>query len=146
MKEQVASAAIVIALVLKGRRNQRRGKRTKWMKEWLKQRPVLGTYDTLLKELHHTEETDFITYMRMSPKNLMTFFLLLSWMLPNKTNMRQAIPAKVKLATTLRFLSTGSSYTDLQYHYRIHNSTLSKFVPEICAKMYEKLKAEYMQV
>lgn len=45
-----------------------------------------------------------------------------------RTNMRQRIPAKVKLAATLKFLSTGSSYADLQYHFGIHDSRLSKFV------------------
>ena len=62
------------------------------------------------------------------------------------TNMRRAVPAKVKLAATLRFLSTGSSYTDLQYQFRIHDSTLSNFVPIACDKIYEKLKDNYMKV
>ena len=36
------------------------------------------------------------------------------------TNMRDAIPANVKLAATIRYLATGDSYSDLQYQFRVH--------------------------
>ena len=48
------------------------------------------------------------------------------------TVIRESIPPKIKLAATIRFLSSGASYADLQYQFRIHKSTLSRIVPEVC--------------
>ena len=62
------------------------------------------------------------------------------------TVMRAAVPAKIKLAATLRFLATGSTYADLQYTFRIHKSTLSAIIPEVCDAIYARLKGEYLKV
>ena len=40
--------------------------------------------------------------------------------------MRDAVPAKVKLAATIRYLAMGVTYSDLQYAFRIHKSMLSR--------------------
>ena len=50
--------------------------------------------------------------------------------------MRDPIPARVKLAATIRFLSTGANYADLQHVFRIHKSTLSTFIPDVCKAIY----------
>nr|CAI5823266.1 unnamed protein product [Callosobruchus analis] len=47
------------------------------------------------------------------------------------TNFRCSIPAKVKLYCTLRFLATGDSYRSLMYLFRISDSTISLFIPEM---------------
>ena len=52
--------------------------------------------------------------------------------------MRDSIPANVKLATKIRYLATGDSYSDLQFEFMFHASTLSRFIPrkyEISDKM-----------
>ena len=48
------------------------------------------------------------------------------------TIMRDALDLKLKLAVTIRFLATGTCYSDLQHLFRIHKSTLSKIIPEVC--------------
>ena len=60
--------------------------------------------------------------------------------------MRQAIPARVKLVVTVRYLSTGESYQSLHYQYRIHKGTLCLFIPKVCLAIYRNLKDTYMQV
>ena len=59
--------------------------------------------------------------------------------------MRDTMPANVKLAGTIRFLSTGASYTDLQYAFRIQQSTFSKFIPEVW-EIYNNMKTQYLKV
>ena len=59
--------------------------------------------------------------------------------------MRDSMPANVKLAGTIRFLSTGASYTDLQYAFRIQQSTFSKFIPEVW-EIYNNMKTQYLKV
>ena len=45
------------------------------------------------------------------------------------TTMREAIPPNIKLAATIRFLSSGASYVDLQYQFRVPKSTLVNIIP-----------------
>ena len=76
------AAALIIALVLKKKRegSAKQKKRTKWVKQWLLQRPIisqiratrpiLGVYDALLAELRQAEEeADYRNYLRMRLTN-----------------------------------------------------------------------------
>ena len=54
--------------------------------------------------------------------------------------MRGAVPAKVKLAAKIRYLATWVTYSDLQYTFRIHKSTLSRILPEVCDAILRKIK------
>ena len=56
------------------------------------------------------------------------------------TNMRLPIAPDEKLAVTLRFLATGESYESLQYQFRIHCTTIGRFVPLVCKAIYCCLK------
>ena len=62
------------------------------------------------------------------------------------TQMRQAISPELKLAITLRYLATGNTFTDLAYYFRVHRSTISKFIPDVCDALYEGLKDIYLNV
>lgn len=42
-----------------------------------------------------------------------------------KTNIRESMPANLKLAVTIFYLSTGARFTDLQYIFRVHQTTIS---------------------
>ena len=55
------------------------------------------------------------------------------------TNYREAIPPKIRLLVTLRFLATGDSYKSLMYLFRISESTISRTVPEVCQAIIEAL-------
>lgn len=62
------------------------------------------------------------------------------------TIMRRPIDPEVKLAITLRFLATGESFESLMYQFRVHSSTIAKFIPEVCTKIYEVFKERFMRL
>lgn len=56
------------------------------------------------------------------------------------TKWRSAVPAKERLALTLRFLATGDSYQSLQYLFKISHQLISKIVPEVCEAITKVLQ------
>ena len=62
------------------------------------------------------------------------------------THLRESIPARVKPASTIKFLATGENYSDLQYQFRVHQSMPGQFIPELCNAIFKKLKGTYMKV
>ena len=56
------------------------------------------------------------------------------------------ISAEEKLSVTLRFLATDESYKSPMYQFRIHRTTIAKFVPEVCEAIYKQLKDTYLQL
>jgi len=62
------------------------------------------------------------------------------------TLMRVPIPAELKLAITLRFLATGESYESLMYQFRVHSSTISKFIPVVCDEIFKTFKDRFMHL
>ncbi len=48
----------------------------------------------------------------------------------SNTVMRLAIPARLKLEVTLRYLATGDSFGSLALFFRIPPSSISTFLPE----------------
>uniref|UniRef100_A0A2A4K981 DDE Tnp4 domain-containing protein n=1 Tax=Heliothis virescens TaxID=7102 RepID=A0A2A4K981_HELVI len=48
------------------------------------------------------------------------------------TYFRDSIPAKIRIAVTLRFLATGDSYTTLHRFFKISSSLVSRIIPEVC--------------
>ena len=62
------------------------------------------------------------------------------------TRLRKPIPPEENLAVTLRFLATGESFESLMFSFRIHESTISKFIPEVCFAIYSGLKSTYLRL
>ena len=60
------------------------------------------------------------------------------------TNFKKPLEVRLKLAVTLRHLSTGESYYLLQYHWRVGRTTLCKFVPQVCKAILKKFQHEYL--
>ena len=60
------------------------------------------------------------------------------------TNFRNPLEVGLKLAVTLRHLSTGESYTSLQYHWRVGRTTICKFIPQICNAILKEFQQEYL--
>lgn len=59
--------------------------------------------------------------------------------------MRCALPVKLKLEVTLRYLATGDSFKTLHYIYRVGKSTICEFLPEVLHAIFEKLQG-YIKV
>jgi hypothetical protein len=56
--------------------------------------------------------------------------LVESYISKTDTIMKAAIPARLKLEVTLRFLATGESFSSLALLFRIPPCTISRFLPE----------------
>ena len=148
MSEKQAAAAIITALLFKKKKKRKsRQKRNVWVKPWCKRRQSLGVYETLLAELQLEDECNYKNYLRMTSENFEKIFQLIKvYIRKENTKMRGPIPPRLKLAATIRFLSTGESYKSLSFQFRIHNSTLSLFVPEVCQAIFSRQKEKYMKV
>ena len=117
------------------------------MKNWLQRRSYLGCFDTLLKELRSEDEAEYKRFLRMTPQIFDELLELVEEDITKEnTRFRDAIPASIKLAITIKFLATGMSYSELAYQFRVHKSTIAKFVPEVCEVIYNRLKEDYMKV
>ena len=87
------------------------------------------------------------TFLRITPDNFKELLKLTETDIQKQnTHLRDAIPAKKKLAATLRFLETGSNYGDLQHLFCVHKITLYQFIPKVCEALYEKLNDDYLKV
>ncbi|KAJ8959728.1 hypothetical protein NQ314_006152 [Rhamnusium bicolor] len=61
------------------------------------------------------------------------------------TIMREALPSRLKLQITLRYLATGDTYGTLEALYRVPRCSIGRFVPEVCKAIWEVLE-EYIKV
>ena len=58
------------------------------------------------------------------------------------TQMRPAIPAKIRLLVTLRYLSGPASFGILEDIFRIPKTTLSRIIPSVCDALWDELHKE----
>ena len=61
------------------------------------------------------------------------------------TILREPISAAERLSVTLRYLATGESFKSLGLQFRIHWTTVSRFVPEVLKSLYLVLKDDYFK-
>ena len=146
---RTAAAAVVVGIIVKTKNkiDKKRKKRSIWVRPWLNRRDRLGVYNTLVEELRAEDHNEYQRFLRMTPESFDELLRLIGGDIQKQTTvLREPIQAKVKLAATLHFLSSGVNYTDLQYIFRIHKSTLSQFIPEVCEAIYNRLRENYMKV
>lgn len=62
-----------------------------------------------------------------------------------ETPWREAIPAKVRLAVTFRFIATGDSFKSMHFLFKISSQVISLIVPEVCKAICETIK-KYVKV
>ena len=62
----------------------------------------------------------------------------------SETNFRKPLEMGLKLVVTLRHLSTGESYTSLQYQWRVGRTTIIKCVSKVCKATFRKFQKEYL--
>ena len=104
-----------------------------WVLPWILQREERGCYRTLFDELITTDIPGYRNFTRMEPA---FFDLIKERITPHLrksiTNFRKPLEVRLKLAVTLKNLSTGESYNLVQYHWRVGRTTICKFVPQVC--------------
>ncbi|XP_046409283.1 uncharacterized protein LOC124174234 [Ischnura elegans] len=137
----LAVAVLGVGIQAQRRRNRRR----MWSRKWISRREN-GVMSLLSNELRTEDPESFRNFLRMSELNFNDLLGRVYVKISKKdTVCRQCIPAKHKLAVTLRFLATGETYKSLQYSTRIAHNTISLFVPEVCTALYEDLKDDFLK-
>ncbi|XP_066593215.1 uncharacterized protein [Prorops nasuta] len=85
----------------------------------------------LFNELRLEDPTSFTNYIRLEEGIMNELIdLVTPFIKKHNTILREAISPKIRLATTLRYLATGSTFQDLSYSTRIAPNTLSQLIPE----------------
>lgn len=143
MDDIAASAFIIMAGAYNELRRKRRKRPRWWIRTFLAKRPSEGAFNSLMRDLR--EQSGFENFLRMT---FYDFEFLLDLIVPEiekNSNCRKPIPPGEMLATTLRFLATGDSYSSLMYLHRISKSTISRFIPVVCKAIVVALKS-YIQV
>ena len=113
---------------------QRRHRRYK-VRPWLTQaeHEKEGEYARLMQRLELDDPMAYQNFIRMPPQLFQELEQRITAELQRaRTWMREPVSPGLKLAVILRHLTSGDSYTTLQYAFRVVRSTINKFVPEVC--------------
>lgn len=117
-----------------------------WVREWIQRRNTHGASALLLSELAMEDTKEYMSFLRLTPDNFNTLLDLISSKISkNDTQMRDSLPARLKLEVTLSFLATGNNFRSLQHMFRVSRAAISQFIPEVCEAISESLK-EYIKV
>ncbi|KOB63195.1 Uncharacterized protein OBRU01_24925, partial [Operophtera brumata] len=92
-------------------------------------------------ELLYEPSGEFDNFCRMSYSDFEFLLQKKSPMISkHDTDFREAIPAKFRLAITLRFLASGDSCKSLHYLFKVSVSMISIIIREVCRALNEILK------
>ena len=82
-----------------------------WVKPWILERDGKRAYNTLMAGLYSTDMPSFRNYTRM---NTEFFKIPKERLTKRRTNCKESLSVGLTIATTLRYLATGETYTSLQ--------------------------------
>lgn len=117
-----AGAFFIICKILK---NKKKKSRKVWIRKLYRNRA-----NTILREMDYLHVQNFT---RMTASDFEEILNLVGpVIMKTDTRLRKAIPAKNRLALTLRFLASGDSFTSLQYLFKISKQSISLIVAETC--------------
>lgn len=94
-----------------------------------------------LAELVAEPSGEFDNFIPMSYADFENLLQKISPMVAKQdTRWREAIPVKIRLALTFRFLATGDSFRSLHYLFKISSPLISRIIIEVCLALNEVLK------
>ena len=121
--------------------------RRHWVRPYLQRRKLHGHYENLMQELALEDPGKFRNMLRMDEKIFLDLLHLVRPKIEKKTsNFRQPLSAGLRLAITIRYLSTGDSYRSIGYAFRVAPNTISNIVPETCIAIVEVLSDDVLQM
>lgn len=139
MSQELGLAGVSLSLLLLIKSRNKRNQRRWWVRKLFSNNS--DTCRDLLDTLRLEDGMGFVNFLRMTPKD---FENLLQMVAPKvfkeNTKFRNSISPTVKLATTLRYLASGDSFTSLMYTFKISKQSISVFVPEVCEAIISVLK------
>lgn len=96
-----------------------------------------------LGELVAEPSGEFKRFTRMSTVD---FEFLLNKISPlirkQDTQLRSAVPDRMRLAISLRYLATGDSFQSLHFLFKVSPQLISKTIPEVCQALNKVLQTE----
>jgi len=143
MSEAVVPAGVVVIshLLRQELEKKKYKKKRLWIRSWISRRDKYGAYSTLLEELKHEDSTAYRNILRMNGAQFDTLLQMIDGLIKKEdTQMRMAIPSKIKLEITLRYLATGDSFKSLQYLFRVPECTISVFLPDVLTAISQVLE------
>ena len=112
----------------------------RWVRDWVGRRGGLGASNTLLRELAEEDPAEYRNALRMDTSKFEELLsMVASKVQKQDTVMRPAISSKTKLEVTLRYLATGDSVRSLGLMFRVPHNTISSFLPDVLAAIYDSL-------
>ena len=97
-------------------------------------------FDTLMSELAAEDTAGFKNLKCMDREMFQEVLSRVAPRIVKATFWREAFSPAMRLAITLKFLTTGGSYLSLQYVFRVSNTTTCKLVPESCETIIEEFE------
>lgn len=153
MNRRVCASAAAMVLVCgalrksKRRESVHKRKREMWIREFFKKREEEGFFNKWNIMLRDNDPALYLNFLRMKADD---FDCLLERVAPiiqkSDTRFRKCIKPAEKLAVTLRFLSTGDSYTTLMYMFQMSKSSICNIIVETCSAIYDQLKTDFLKV
>ncbi|KAE9543674.1 hypothetical protein AGLY_002070, partial [Aphis glycines] len=143
MSEAVVRAVVIVIshLLRQELENKKYKKKRLWIRSWISRREKFGASSTLLKELKDEDAVAYRNILRMNGAQFDTLLQMIDGLIKKKdTQMRMAIPSKIKLEITLRYLATGDSFKSLQYLFRVPECTISVFLPDVLTAISQVLE------
>ncbi|XP_068082458.1 uncharacterized protein [Anabrus simplex] len=123
-----------------------RKERRWWSRPWIQRREELGASSRLFQDLKEEDPETYRNVIRMSPSKFQELLELVEPLIKKEdTKMIEAIPCKIKLEITLRYLATGDSFRSLALLFRVPHNSISVFLPEVLAAIFEVLQS-FMKV
>ncbi|VEN60025.1 unnamed protein product, partial [Callosobruchus maculatus] len=114
---------------------KKKKKRRWWTQSFYKSRSRYNCTNMIV-DLLKEPSGKFHNFCRISYED---FELLLNKIGPQvqkkDTHLRLSIPAKERLAVTLRYLASGDSYQSLSFLFKISPQIISVIVPEVCQEL-----------
>ena len=131
IEEVIDAAILVLSEELREIARKERRRRVRKCRNWIARRKSLGASDCLFCELSSEDPHEYRKRMRMSVEKFDELFRLVEiYICKTDTVMKAAVPARLKLEVTIRFLVTGDSFSSLALLFRIPPCTISRFLPE----------------
>lgn len=122
-------------------RSKRIKKKRVWMRQWISRRSALGG-EVLMRELAVEDPKSYTNALRMSTDRFNELLGMIEDSIQRKdTQFRLALPARLKLEVTLRYLATGDCFKSLSFFFRVPTSSISTFIPEVLRAINMALKS-----
>jgi hypothetical protein len=128
--EVIDAAVLVLCEELREIVREKRRKRGRKCRNWIACRESCGASNSLFCELSSEDPQEYRKHTRMSVEKFDELLQLVEiYIFETDTVMKAAIPARLKLEVTLRFLASGDYFSSLALLFRISPCTISRFLP-----------------